>query len=1307
LDSWQGITCSTNDTASTLHILGLQLPKFHLVGYIPASLGNLTFLQALDLSRNSLDSKIPDTLGDLANLNSLNLATNVLTGTIPLNLGRCVELLDLNLATNLLTGSIPTTLGQCTQLTTILLFRNHLIGTIPESLGQCTLLTTLQLRTNYLTGSIPASLGQCTELVQLSLFDNHLTGTIPATIGQCTQLTQLYLHINHLNGTIPSSIGQCTQLIALYLYQNALTGVIPSALSQCTQLSVITLNTNLLSGSIPETLDQCAHLHSLVLWDNRLTGTIPSTLGGCTELEVLNLQYNQLTGPVPTTLEPCTVLYQVFLYSNQLTGTLPAVLFQSSRIAFVYVDDNFLTGTLPANALAGTVGKMSGLKCSGNQLTGTIPSVDASALLLQTLHLENNLFTGTIAPSLIDAFSQMKVLSLALNAFSGRLPSNWSAPAVQLAYLYLDSNHLTGPVPESLGGLRLLRSLNLSSNRLTGTLPAKLQDLSLLEVLMLQHNKLHGSIDTLFNAATQANLSTVQLSGNQLTATLPAAAFLLPSLSSFAAVDNCFEGPLPDEAMCSSTSLTALVLDGLHAAECNKGAQSVWHSGFVLGTLPSCLLRMRSLNTLHLSGSGLTGSLPAVANISAVLADLTLSHNLLTGEIAGSFLNRDWDKLDLSYNRLTGTLRSARHAQYVNNTELYLQHNRLSGVIPGSVQRVGSGTGQLSILTGNLFSCKADRSDLPKHDANHAKYLCGSDAVDDPLYVWLAMLLIGAAAVGLLVYCASDRTERVTVRWRLWWSAASEGSVGERARLPELARVFSVLHTLAVVGAASAVYCVVALLPVYASSQPSYTYEYAWTLSGTFLSGTTTFGLETALLLAPLPICGYFARRWLRLNHGAMAITTDSSSKTSVLALSQQAAIYAQFLLFNLAVVGGVNVGFVFATLQLDGALLTVIQVLLAVFKLGFNTVVMQAVERRISHRLARGGRALVQQFAVVRLLMALLNNILVPCVVVVFVSPSCLFDLLTGMGKVTSSYLYGGICAQPAFTVEGKVFCLQTVTESDTTSYTPPFTYSYQCSSSFVTYYAPTFAIMCIISGFVLPAQRFLFVRLKNMLAPTSRAYAVVSLCLPRRLQDLKSPEELALWRSNTLLAPIVDASHFVVLLMTYLSLLLTFGALFPPLAVCCAVAMASVVLTARLEVGRYVSAAVVAGRQDCLDEVESACEKVSTPEQLRVALDLVLTVSCVFYTLFLFDTLGDEVGFAGAFWVLIVVPLLPFVALAVRTVYRKRVIGTSATQDTTDRASRARDPEPEMELGTRLTDTTERASDTRLAGNPLHNTE
>jgi hypothetical protein len=40
-----------------------------------------------------------------------------------------------------------------------------------------------------------------------------------------------------------------------------------------------------------------------------------------------------------------------------------------------------------------------------------------------------------------------------------------------------------------------------------------------------------------------------------------------------------------------------------------------------------------------------------------------------------------------------------------------------------------------------------------------------------------------------------------------------------------------------------------------------------------------------------------------------------------------------------------------------------------------------------------------------------------------------------------------------------------------------------------------------------------------------------------------------------------------------------------------------------------------------------------------------MLVALSCWFYTLFLFDTLGDAVGFEGAYWVLIVVPLTPVV--------------------------------------------------------------
>jgi hypothetical protein len=255
--------------------------------------------------------------------------------------------------------------------------------------------------------------------------------------------------------------------------------------------------------------------------------------------------------------------------------------------------------------------------------------------------------------------------------------------------------------------------------------------------------------------------------------------------------------------------------------------------------------------------------------------------------------------------------------------------------------------------------------------------------------------------------------------------------------------------------------------------------------------------------------------------------------------------------------------------------------------------------------------------------------------------------------------------------------------TEVGTTTYTPPFTYSYQCSSSFVTYYAPTYVIMCIISGFLLPAQRLVLLWLRGTLSPTTRLYSMATAATPRILRELPSPQDLAQARRDTLYRPVFHVNKLVISLLTYLALLLTFGALFPPLAVCCAVAMASLVLTARLLVGRYVSAAVAADRQDCLDEVESACVGVATPRQLRTALYLVLAVSCLFYTLFLFDTLGYEVGFTGAFWVLIVVPLLPAVAWATYAALR----GRRPTSEAAKTAPTTVDPEADVELADRHT--------------------
>jgi Leucine-rich repeat (LRR) protein len=1295
----------------------LDLNSNQLTGTLPNSLGQLTQVTELDLSTNRLRGTIPVSLGELAQLRTFNLYSNLLTGTIPNNFGELTRLTELSVGHNALSGTVPDSLGQLIRLTLLYLFSNQLTGTMPSSLGNLTRVTDLELSNNRLSGSIPESLGQLVNLTVLYLYVNELTGTIPTSFGRLGKLTQLVLYENHLRGAIPESLGQLSRLTLLYLFNNQLSGTIAQSLGNLTSLTKLALNGNHLSGTIPDSLGLLTHLTELYLWDNQLTSTVPSSLGQLqklstldvgsnrlrghipqslgqlTQLTLLNLWGNQLngsipsslgqlarvtnlhlydnmlsgsipssfgqlsllralylfdnklTGTLPSTLAACSRLYDLDIDQNLLSGTVPQFVFQFPKIRRVSFQNNGFSGTLPERALNGTASQLQVLFCDNNMLTGTIPDSTSTKLPLLQLGMSNNRFSGTIPNNLVMALRSLDFLFLDNNKLTGPIPQNWSASANTLQYLYLQGNRLSGPVPESLGHMPLLQNMNLSSNRLTGTIPASFQQLISLQVLMLHNNQLRGNVAHAFSQS-QTNLSTVQLSGNQLTGTLPGTVFRLPSLSSFAAVGNCFEGPLPEAAICSSASLSALVLDGLHSAsECKRSAP-VSHHAFKIGTLPLCLLSMSSLATLHLSGSGLTGSVPTEVNVSAVLTDLSLSHNLLTGKIPDSILRRDWDKLDLSYNRLTGTLHSARAAPFGNTTDLYLHQNRLSGVIPGSMQRVNS----LSLLENNMFSCRVDRKDVPQQDSGDDKYTCGSDAVDNTLYAWL-----GAAAAVITAASITLYAKQPMQRCHVWWDAVKAAA---RSDLRDVMKATEMVCTL---GTGSMAYCILVLLPVYGAVNafhPSFTYKYAWTVSGVFLTGTVAFALEAVLLLLQLPVGAYVADL-LAFRDGPLSVRGTAADTHAATGRNSTGArhtlIATAVMILSLVVVTGVNIGFVVATLNLTGKQLTAIQVLLAVFKLGFNNVVVPALENRVK---ALGGRHSVSTS---QLLLVLLNMIVIPCLVVIVISPACFYDALKGVNSVTSSYGYSGDCLSfkvvtDALTGSQTLACAGAQTAVDSTTYMPPFAYSYQCSSSFVTSYAPTFVIMCIISGFVLPACHLLLTWLRGTLSPTSRPYTIVTAATPRILGELPSPQDLSQARSDPLYRPVFDANKLMTSLLTYLALLLTFGALFPPLAVCCAVAMASVALTARLEVGHYVSAAVAADRQDCLDEVESACTGVATPQQLRMALCLVLTVSCMFYTLFLFDTLGYEVGFAGAFWVLIVVPLLPVVTWALHAAVGKR---------------------------------------------------
>mmetsp|Transcript_29109 Transcript_29109/g.58128 ORF Transcript_29109/g.58128 Transcript_29109/m.58128 type:complete len:222 (-) Transcript_29109:480-1145(-) len=69
-----------------------------LSGAIPAEIGALSALTALDLGRNKLNGAIPPTIGALSSLTTLDLSYNFLSGIVPYHLSNLLNLEYLNLS---------------------------------------------------------------------------------------------------------------------------------------------------------------------------------------------------------------------------------------------------------------------------------------------------------------------------------------------------------------------------------------------------------------------------------------------------------------------------------------------------------------------------------------------------------------------------------------------------------------------------------------------------------------------------------------------------------------------------------------------------------------------------------------------------------------------------------------------------------------------------------------------------------------------------------------------------------------------------------------------------------------------------------------------------------------------------------------------------------------------------------------------------------------------------------------------------------------------------------------------------------
>jgi hypothetical protein len=210
------------------------------------------------------------------------------------------------------------------------------------------------------------------------------------------------------------------------------------------------------------------------------------------------------------------------LRQNHLEGELLSFIRNYRDLTSLDLGGNKFLGKLQ-ELIGGSLPKLSWLSLRSNLFHGDIPQQLCLISNLQIINLAYNNFFGVI-PQCLGNFSyggypdlvsneQMLIVSkgraylydesiielvysidLSCNNLLGEIPDNITSINSKLAILNLLGNHLIGRIPEKIGNLHMLESLDLSINELYGPIPRSLSSLTFLSHLNLSFNNLSKKI---------------------------------------------------------------------------------------------------------------------------------------------------------------------------------------------------------------------------------------------------------------------------------------------------------------------------------------------------------------------------------------------------------------------------------------------------------------------------------------------------------------------------------------------------------------------------------------------------------------------------------------------------------------------------------------------------------------------------------------------------------------------------------------------------------------------------------------------
>ncbi|XP_068661343.1 DNA damage-repair/toleration protein DRT100-like [Aristolochia californica] len=374
------------------------------------------------------------------------------------------------------------------------------------------------------------------------------------------------------------------------------------------------------------------------------------TLGGQTDNAT-----SFLSGTIPLSVSKLQSLTGIYLTDlRNLTGPFPAAFFRLPKLAYIYIKNSKLSGPIPLNI--GRMSQLGALSLAQNQFSGQIPDSISSLTQLSQLDLGGNLLSGRI-PARITRLTQLTVLTLERNQLSGPLPN--FASFRSLRFLGLSHNKFTGPFPSSISVLSVnLTYLEMGSNSLTGKIPDFLGNFRSLDTLDLSHNRFSGVVPKTFKNLTK--IFNLDLSYNNLVDPFPQ--MNVKGIESLDLSHNKFHlGSIPKWVSSSP------IIYSLKLANCGikmklddwKPSETYFYDFIDLslneisGSPAELLNRTEYLKGFWMSSNKLQFKMTDI-KLPITLEELDLSQNLIFGSIPASVSKLK--KLDVSRNHLCGRI---------------------------------------------------------------------------------------------------------------------------------------------------------------------------------------------------------------------------------------------------------------------------------------------------------------------------------------------------------------------------------------------------------------------------------------------------------------------------------------------------------------------------------------------------------------------------------------------------------------------------------------------------------------------------